>query len=179
MTSVSPEAFQCPFAAEANGFRGQIDDFGPLEAEQKKATRKGLKVMCRECQMGVAAAQKALAHAGLRSGQLEPERTGVAFGSDYMLTLAEDFTESVLHCLSEEGEFDFAVAAGWDAQMSPAWLLKYLPTCLRHLQFNESGHNSLTLRKRCPHCVGEATRRLHASAYRVMIAARPARGCTR
>ena len=53
-----------PFGAEARQFTGEIDDFGPLEKEQKKAIRKGLKVMCRECQMGVAAAQLALADAG-------------------------------------------------------------------------------------------------------------------
>ena len=45
-------------AAEARQFRGAIEDFGPLEKEQSKAIRKGLKVMCRECQMGVAAAQR-------------------------------------------------------------------------------------------------------------------------
>ena len=45
------------FGGEARQFTGEIDDFGPLDKEQKKAIRKGLKVMCRECQMGVAAAQ--------------------------------------------------------------------------------------------------------------------------
>jgi 3-oxoacyl-[acyl-carrier-protein] synthase II len=40
--------------AEAREFSGEIDDFGDLEKEQKKAIRKGLKVMCRECQMGAA-----------------------------------------------------------------------------------------------------------------------------
>src|SRR5688572_25698165 len=47
------------FAGEAREFTGAIDDFGALEGEKKKAIRKGLKVMCRECQMGVAAAQRA------------------------------------------------------------------------------------------------------------------------
>ena len=47
-------------------FTGHIDDFGPLEGELKKAIRKGLKVMCRESQMGVAAAQRALEDAGPR-----------------------------------------------------------------------------------------------------------------
>ena len=48
------------FAAEARQFTGDIEDFGPLEKEQKKSIRKGLKLMCRESQMGVAAAQLAL-----------------------------------------------------------------------------------------------------------------------
>ena len=45
---------QC--AAEAREFTGHIDNFGPLEKSQKKNIRKGLKVMCREIQMGVASA---------------------------------------------------------------------------------------------------------------------------
>src|SRR6188508_3302667 len=74
------------FAGEAREFTGAIDDFGPLAGETKKAIRKGLKVMCRECQMGVAAAQRALTDAGLNSGGHDPERTGVVFGTDYMLS---------------------------------------------------------------------------------------------
>ena len=65
MTTIAPGGLPTSFAAEARGFTGDIDDFGPLEKEQKKAIRKGLKVMCRESQMGVAAAQRALADAGL------------------------------------------------------------------------------------------------------------------
>ena len=48
------------FAAEARQFRGEIEEFGTLDSQRKKAIRKGLKVMCRECQMGVAAAQLAI-----------------------------------------------------------------------------------------------------------------------
>src|SRR5437868_161500 len=75
-------------AAEIRDFTGDIENFGPLEKELKKAIRKGLKVMCRECQMGVAAAQLALGDAGLvvGGGKYDPERTGCVFGADYMLT---------------------------------------------------------------------------------------------
>lgn len=115
-------------AAEARQFQGVIDDFGPLEKDQKKAIRKGLKVMCRECQMAVAAAQRALHDAGLAPGKYDPCRTGVNFGSDYMLTLPDEFTEGIIECLGEDGQFDFS---RWAPQgmpkMSPLWLLKYLP----------------------------------------------------
>ena len=84
-----------------------IDDFGPLEGEKKKAIRKGLKVMCRESQMGVAAAQRAVPTPGLGDGQSDPERIGVVFGSDYMLTLPDDFSRGILRCVDEEGNFDF------------------------------------------------------------------------
>jgi 3-oxoacyl-[acyl-carrier-protein] synthase II len=78
-------------AAEAREFTGDIENFGSLEKEQKKAIRKGLKVMCRECQMGVAAAQLALADAALTvgTGKYDPDRTGCVFGADYMLTMPE------------------------------------------------------------------------------------------
>ena len=59
---------QMPWAAEAREFTGDIDDFGPLDKDQKRSIRKGIKVMCREIQMGVAAAQRALADAGLTAG---------------------------------------------------------------------------------------------------------------
>ena len=55
--------------------------------------------MCRESQMGVAAAQRALADAGLAAGEFDPERIGVVFGSDYMLTLPDDFTAGILPLL--------------------------------------------------------------------------------
>ena len=176
LTSVPADAFPMSFAAEANGFRGQIDDFGPLEKEQKKAIRKGLKVMCRECQMGVAVAQKALAHAGLSPGDFEPERTGVAFGSDYMLTLAEEFTEGVFQCLNEEGEFDFR---RWPRdgmpKMSPLWLLKYLPNMpASHVAiYNDlrGPNNSLTLREAVPNvALGEAYQAIARDRADVMIA---------
>ncbi len=62
------------YAGEARQFTGEIDDFGPLAADRKKAIKKGLKVMCRETRMAVAAAQLALGDAGFarvgaRSGE--------------------------------------------------------------------------------------------------------------
>jgi 3-oxoacyl-[acyl-carrier-protein] synthase II len=84
------------FGGESREFKGEIDDFGPLDKDVKKAIRKGLKVMCRECQMGVAAAQLALADAGLKPGAAEPERSGISFGADYMLSIPEEFSEGMV-----------------------------------------------------------------------------------
>ena len=64
-------------AAQARGFTGEIDNFGPLEGERKKAIRKGCKVMCRESQMAVAAAQRALHHCGTAMTHHAPERFGL------------------------------------------------------------------------------------------------------
>ena len=51
-------AFTC--GGVARQFTGEIDEFGPLDGPRKRVLRKGLKLMCREIQMGVAAAQLAL-----------------------------------------------------------------------------------------------------------------------
>ncbi|GMQ80378.1 MAG: beta-ketoacyl synthase [Planctomycetia bacterium] len=123
-----PHHLPTSIAAEAWDFSGKIDDFGPLPPARKKAIRKGLKVMCRESQMGVAAAQLTWADAGLAESSLDPERAGVVFGSDYMLTLPEEFSAGVRQCSNEDGSFDYSrwATKGLE-QMQPLWLLKYLP----------------------------------------------------
>ncbi len=115
-------------AAEAREFTGDIDGFGPLEGEKKKAIRKGLKVMCRESQMGVAAAQRAIARRRPDPTNHDPDRTGVVFGSDYMLTMPDEFTASIRECIVDEEGFQFSRWAGPGMEkMPPLWLLKYLP----------------------------------------------------
>src|SRR5215475_14404114 len=112
-------------AAEAKEFTGDIENFGPLEKEQKKAIRKGLKVMCRECQMGVAAAQLALSDGGLVAGNgaYDPERTGCIFGADYMLTMPEEFSAGINRCRDAQGGFDYdRWATEGMPQLSPLWL---------------------------------------------------------
>ncbi|MGD0383772.1 MAG: beta-ketoacyl-[acyl-carrier-protein] synthase family protein [Thermoguttaceae bacterium] len=161
-TSLPSGGLPIRFAAEARQFRGEIDDFGQLEKEQKKAIRKGSKMMCRECQMGVAAAQRALSDAGLKPDKLDPERTGISFGSDYMLSQPEEFIEGIKQCLDAEGRFQFS---RWGNEglpkMSPLWLLKYLPNMpASHVAiYNDlrGPNNSLTLREASANvAVGEA-----------------------
>ena len=160
-------------AAEARQFTGEIEDFGPLEKEQKKQIRKALRVMCRECQMGVAVAQLALTDAAIQVGTIDPDRIGISYGTDYMLSLPEEFNEGIRQCLSGEGKFEFP---RWGLEglpkMSPLWLLKYLPNMpASHVAiFNDlrGPSNSLTLREAGSNlAVGEAyqiIRRGHADA---------------
>jgi len=65
ITQFPTDGLPITHAAEASGFTGDIADFGPLTPPVKKAIRKGQKVMCRESQMAVAAAQRAISDAGL------------------------------------------------------------------------------------------------------------------
>src|SRR5688572_5133987 len=164
------------FAAEAREFTGAIDDFGPLEGEQKKAIRKGLKTICREAQMGIAAAQRAMADAGLALGKYDPDRIGVVFGSDYMITSAEEFVVPVKECLGADQAFDFSrwALAGLP-KMNPLWLLKYLPNMpAAHLAiYNDlrGPNNSLTLREASSNlAVGEALRTIARGHADIMVA---------
>jgi 3-oxoacyl-[acyl-carrier-protein] synthase II len=161
LTTLPADTIPVRAAAEVSQFRGEIEDFGPLEKEQKKAIRKGLKVMCRECQMGVAVAQLALTDAKVEPGQLDPKRTGVSYGTDFMITVPEEFHDGIVQCSDEHG-FHFP---RWGTQglakMSPLWLLKYLPNMpASHVAiFNDfrGPNNSLTMREAAGNmAVGEA-----------------------
>jgi 3-oxoacyl-[acyl-carrier-protein] synthase II len=161
---------------EASEFTGDIANYGPLESDQKRAIRKGQKVMCRESQMAVAAAQRALQHAGIVSGEHNPPRFGCVFGSDYMLTLPGDFTASVAHCRGDDGNFAFDK---WGDEglprMAPLWLLLYLPNMpASHIAiYNDlqGPSNSLTMREASGHlAIGEAVSTIRRGRADVMLA---------
>jgi 3-oxoacyl-[acyl-carrier-protein] synthase II len=153
---------QMPWAAEARHFTGDIDDFGPLDKELKRSIRKGIKVMSREIQMGVAAAQRALTHAGLQAGSIDVEHTGVVYGSDYILSGPDEFVDAMGECLDEQRQFVFERWANQGIpKVTPLWLLKYLPNMpASHIAiYNDlrGPSNSLTMREASAHlAVGEA-----------------------
>ncbi|MEK6246989.1 MAG: beta-ketoacyl-[acyl-carrier-protein] synthase family protein [Planctomycetales bacterium] len=150
------------YAAQATEFTGNIADFGNLEKDQKKMIRKALKLMCRETRMGVAAAQASLQDAGINLGNHTPDRSGCIFGTDYMLTLPDDFISGVQACAGDDGQFAYD---RWGseglAKVTPLWLLKYLPNMsASHVAiYNDlrGPNNSLTLREAAANMsVGEA-----------------------
>jgi len=131
-------------------FTGAIEDFGPLEKQLQRSIKKGLKLMCREIQMGVAAAQIAISHAGIQ-GAYPPERIGTMFGSDYIISEPAEFLAGIGQC-TDDGQFEFA---RWGEtglkQVEPLWLLKYLPNMpASHVAiYNDfrGPSNSITLRE--------------------------------
>ena len=144
------------YGGECREFVGEIDNFGELEKDLKKSIRKALKMMCRESMMAVAAAQHAVVDAGFGSdaagGPMDPDRSGVVFGSDYMLSPPEDFI-GAMRASGVGGEgFDFAKwgRAGLK-DMNPLWMLGYLPNMPgSHIAiFNDlrGPNNSLTMRE--------------------------------
>jgi 3-oxoacyl-[acyl-carrier-protein] synthase II len=167
------------YAAEARAFTGEIEDFGPLEKERKKAIKKGLKVMCRETRMAVAAAQLAIADAGFAESrapqQWDPEMSGVVLGSDYMLTMPEDYEGGVRKC-APVGQFEYP---RWGneglGEMAPLWMLKYLPNMpASHIAiYNDlrGPNNSLTMREAAGNlAIGEAFRTIQRGHANLMVA---------
>jgi 3-oxoacyl-[acyl-carrier-protein] synthase II len=176
LTSLPPEHLTTSFAAEARGFTGEIGDFGPLDKERQKQIRKALKLMCRETQIGVAAAQLALSDAGLPAPAYAPERIGVVYGSDYMMTLPDEFSTGIARCQDEQGNFEFA---RWGnegmSQLAPLWLLKYLPNMpASHVAiFNDlrGPSNSHTLREASSNlAIGEAAAIIERGAADAILA---------
>jgi 3-oxoacyl-[acyl-carrier-protein] synthase II len=165
-----------PWAAEAREFTGDIEDFGPLDKDQKRSIRKGIKVMCREIQMGVAAAQRALADAGLTPGSFDVDRTGVVFGSDYILSGPDEFVDAIASCMGSEGQFEFSRWADQGIpKITPLWLLKYLPNMpASHIAiYNDlrGPSNSLTMREASSNlAVGEASQIIARGAADTIVA---------
>lgn len=127
LTSIPPDYFPTTIGAEVRDFTGEIGDFGSLQKEQLRAIKKGTKLMCREIQFGVAAAQRALQNAGLKIGDYEPTRSGALFGCDYIMTVPDEFTEAMRSCI-DGGRFHFDRWAELGfSKITPLWLLKYLP----------------------------------------------------
>ena len=162
LTRLPTDTLSISCGAEATGFTGAIEQFGPLDKKVQRAIKKGQKLMCREIEMGVAAAQLALHDAGLNVDVRDADRTGVLFGSDYIMTLPDEFTPAIRRCLDADGRFQFE---RWRElglpEVNPLWLLKYLPNMpASHIAiYNDlrGANNSLTMREASPGAaIGEA-----------------------
>ena len=173
-------ALPVSFGGEARQFTEKIDDFGPMPPATKKQIRKGLKVMCREIKMGVAASQLAIADSRIDLGSIDPDRIGVEFGSDYIATLPDDFVDGVRSCAQGATfEFDEWAEQGLP-KVTPLWLLKYLPNmpaCHVAIYNDLRGpNNSITQREASSNlAVAEATSTIQRGAADFMVTG--ATGC--
>ena len=158
LTQVPTGVLSVDHGAEASDFTGAIEDYGPLDKALQRTIRKGSKLMCREIEMGVAAAQRAIDHAGLTPESRDRDRTGVVYGCDYIMTLPEEFAAGIQNCQDEDGKFQFSQwAAKGLPQVNPLWLLKYLPNMpASHIAiYNDlrGPNNSITMREASPAAV--------------------------
>ena len=176
LQSIPADRLPTKFGGEAREFTGSIEDFGPLEKMMARNIKKSLKMMCREIQMGVAVAQLALTHSRLPLVDVNRDRIGVLYGSDYMMTLPQDFADGIRSCLNEQGEFDFTQWGDkFKSAVDPLWLLKYLPNLpAAHIAiFNDlhGPNNSLTMREASSNmAVSEAYQTISRGHADVMIA---------
>ena len=103
---------------------GAVKNFDPAKYIRP---RKNLKVMGRDIQLGVAAAELACNDAKVTAGLVSPERFGVVFGADTMVTELHE-VEGAFRASIVDGSFCFA---RWGdkaiSEMFPLWMLKYLP----------------------------------------------------
>ncbi len=150
--SLPTQSLPIQSGGQVKDFTGAIENYGELDKLLQRAIKKNVKVMCREIEMGVAAAQKALAHSGLGADR-NPERCGCLFGCDYILTRPEEFADGVRNARdAESGKFD---TSHWPElglyKVNPLWLLKYLPNMPNsHVSiYNDfrGPNNSITVRE--------------------------------
>ncbi len=166
-----------PYGGQAKCFTGEIENFGPLEKSLQRAIKKNQKVMCREIELGVAACQMALHHSGLAAPESRiPERTGIVYGSDYILTRPEEFSDGVAACFDKHKVFEMS---RWPTEgrpkVNPLWLLKYLPNMpASHVAiYNDlrGPSNSVTIREASSAAsIAEAVATIRRGAADVMLA---------
>lgn len=168
------DSLDVPVVGEARGFTGAIEQFGPLEKTVQRSIKKSQKLMCREIEMGVAACQLALADAALSASNLEPDRSGITYGSDYILTRPEEFADGIMAC-RQDGQLQRQL---WPTvgreRVNPLWLLKFLPNMpASHVAiFNDlrGPSNSITVREASNAvCFAEAAAAIRRGAADVMI----------
>ena len=174
-TGIRPvERFNCAATPGNIGAELRGWDEGQAKKTWLKPVRKSIKVMCREIQVGVASAAAALEDADIL-GKIEPERLGIDFGANLMLTPPPEFAAPAHASKDESGQFDFDAwgTRGYNV-MEPLWLLKYLPNmpaCHIGILADARGpNNSLTQDEASAYLVmGEARRVLQRGWADAMI----------
>lgn len=127
------EAF--PVDGLPSKFGAEVKGFNPRALAipaHKKALGKNLKYMARDIQLAVAAAELALADAGLvEPGQIDPTRIGLDLGAGLISSDLDELAPAIRLAYGDTETFDYAVY-GRDGlnEIDPLWLLKYLPNML-------------------------------------------------
>ncbi len=171
-----------PFAAGCADFTGDVEQFGNLDATQKRTVKKATKLMSREIQMAVAAAGRSLDDAGLESPAavgLAPNRIGVSFGCDLIYSTVEDLLDGIRKCVanpgSDQAAFEFSRWAREGLpKMSPLWQLKYLSNMpsshIAILNDFQGPNNSILLREASIGAVvGEAIETLRSGKVDIVV----------
>ncbi len=123
------EAF--PVEGLPNDLGAEVPAFDPKALavpKHKKPLAKSLRVMARDIQLAVSAAEMAFADAGLADGGYEPTRIGVDLGAGLISTELDELAPAIRHASRPDGSFDYAIYGKEGIpEIPPLWLLKYLP----------------------------------------------------
>jgi len=132
ITSFDPSGFDCQLAGEVP----------PIKVKERvpKSYRKAIKVMARDIELAVVAAQAAVEHAGLvtkpgadQGGTLTypANRVGCQIGAGLIAADLGELAEAMNASAKAEGSFTYQ---GWGQggmnNLTPLWMLKYLPNML-------------------------------------------------
>ena len=180
MAQLDASGFPCRLGGEIPGLKAR--DFVP------KNYRKATKVMARDTEIAVVAAQLAIADAGLSSrgsGEtassttgddahaIDPSRTGCQIGAGLLSAEVNELTAALATSTDDTGVFDLKRWGGNGAgsgvgqnamgNLPPLWMLKYLPNMLAcHVTIihgAEGPSNTITCAESSGIlCVGEASR---------------------
>lgn len=136
LTALPNASLPCKLAAE-------VKDFDPLAYVYQK---KFLKVMSRDIQLGVSAASLAVKDAGLRVGDVHPERLGVEFGAGHISFTPEELADAARDYL-QPTQRDGYTRWGEDnmGKIAPLWLLRQLPNmpaCHVAIEHDAQGPNN-------------------------------------
>ena len=171
-----PAEFPCQVAGEAP--RLKMSKIVP------KAHRKAIKLMSRDIELAVVAADDAIRHAQLKTKgvcpdddlpEIDPTRSGVNIGAGLICCDLVELGAAVEHAL-DNGAFDLKI---WGRQgmesLTPLWLLKYLPNMLScHVSIIhdlQGPSNSITCAEASGQLsIGEAYRTIRRGRADLMIA---------
>ncbi len=99
--------------------------------KNKRALTKGLKYMARDIQLAVAAAELAFADSKLLDAGIDPTRIGIDLGAGLISSELDELAPAINLSFDSEDHFDFKTYGRQGIpQITPIWLLKYLPNML-------------------------------------------------